>query len=214
MSVIPKEKVDEVLARYKKQSRASLARELHLAYCTVSKIVYKHEHGIPQDYSKWEDVDRRRAYVCSHWCEQPVSEIAKALGCHTSSVYKIAKKIGLIFPKEWVENRAKISEKNLAKAHAKEVRARGGKARSETFRKERLRVLYGLAQKTRLKLPSLPLRAYQAKWHLLNKHNYFEVEGDAYAIGYDSETRRTPTKRKYNEEYYVKMYGFKFIEGE
>lgn len=214
MAMIPREKVDEVLARYKKQSKASLARELHLAYSTIGKIVFKHEHGLPQDYVRWNVVDRRRAYVREHWCEQPVSEIAKALGCHASSVYKIARKLGLGYSEEWVENRVKTKKRNLAKAQAEEVHARGGKSRSETYRKERLRVLYGLEQRTRLKLPSLPLKVYYAKWYLMNKYNYFEVEGDAYAIGYDSETRRIPDKRKYNEEYYSKKYGVKFMEGE
>lgn len=215
MRMVTREKADEVIARYASgQSKRSIARALGISDSTVGRIVNKHEHGIPQSYGKYEEAVRKREYIRSRWCVLPAAEIAADLGCDESLVYKVAWKLGLEYPKDWVESRRKISLGNLVGSHSKEACAKRGRTYSETYRKEKMRVKYGLEQRTRLKIPSISKKAYNARKNLEYNFNYFPIEGDEYALGYDSETRRIVDKPKYNEEYYSKKYGLKFIEGE
>lgn len=216
MRIVPREKVDEAIARYiNGESKLSISKELGISDSTVGRIIYKHKHGIRQSYDRREDADRKREYIKAHWCVQSAREIAAALRCDVSLIYLVAKKeLGLKYPKEWTESQKKISQKNLVNSHTKEVHAKIGKSRSKTYEKEKLRVKYGLEQKTKLRISKISRKVYYAKRSLIYKFNYFMIDGDEYALGYDSETRRIVDKPKYNEEYYSNKYGLKFIEGE
>ena len=86
-----------------------------------------------------------------------------------------------------------------------------GKARSELYRKERLRVLYGLERKTRLRLPCKQRthRASAQKYAMIKSCNYFAVDDDVWTVCYDSQTRRSPRR-----EATAIKYGLKVVEGE
>lgn len=215
MKAVPREMVDKIIAKYiEGQSKQEIAKGLEISSSTIGRIIYKHEHGIPQGYGREEDADRKKKYVRAHWCTQPVREIAEVLRCDVSQVYRVAKGIGLEYPKGWIENRRKIQMDNLSKSRTRDVHAKIGKSWAKTYKRETLRVKYGLGQKTRLRISTIPQKVYQAKRNLLHRHNYFAIEGDEYALGYDSETRRVVDMPKYNEEYYINKYGLKFVEGE
>lgn len=85
-----------------------------------------------------------------------------------------------------------------------------GKARSELYRKERLRVLYGLERKTRLRLPCKQMthRASAQKHAMIKSCNYFAVDDDVWTVCYDSQTRRSPRR-----EATAIKYGLKVVEG-
>ena len=85
-----------------------------------------------------------------------------------------------------------------------------GKSRSELYRKERLRVLYGLERKTRLRVPCNPMtrRASRRKSDMIKSCNYFAVDDDVWTVCYDSQTRRSPRR----ESTAIK-YGLKIVEG-
>lgn len=85
-----------------------------------------------------------------------------------------------------------------------------GKARSELYRKERLRALYGLEQKTRLRVPCNPMthRASAHKHAMIKSCNYFAVDDDVWTVCYDSQTRRSPRR-----EATAIKYGLKVVEG-
>lgn len=71
-------------------------------------------------------------------------------------------------------------------------------------RMEELRVSLGLPQQTRLRLRSMPLNYYKARWRLLNKKGYIELIGEPFDFAYDGETTRV------NESLHERKYGFKF----
>ena len=84
-------------------------------------------------------------------------------------------------------------------------------ARKEQVRKERLRMLYGLERKTRLRLPLAPLThtAVSQKNAMIHKNNYFACPGHSSWVCYDSDTRRSPRR-----EATAVRHGLKIVEGE
>ena len=64
----------------------------------------------------------------------------------------------------------------------------------EIVRKERMRMVYGLERRTKLRMPlnSLTHAASACKYMMIRKCNYFaDPDGDSHIICYDSQTRRS-----------------------
>ena len=101
--------------------------------------------------------------------------------------------------------------KEISPRRYKATLDRMGKARSELFRKERMRVLYGLERKTRLRITDNPMthKASAQKHAMIKECNYFAVDDDVWTVCYDSQTRRS-TRR----EATAIKHGLKIIEGE
>lgn len=101
--------------------------------------------------------------------------------------------------------------KEISPRRYKAALDRMGKARSELYRKERLRVLYGLERKTRLIFTDNPMtpRASAQKHAMIKECNYFAVDDDVWAVCYDSQTLRSPRR-----EATAIKHGLKIIEGE
>lgn len=101
--------------------------------------------------------------------------------------------------------------KEISPRRYKATLDRMGKARSELFRKERMRVLYGLERKTRLRITDNPMthKASAQKHAMIKECNYFAVDDDVWTVCYDSQTRRS-TRR----EATAIKHGLKIVEGE
>ena len=101
--------------------------------------------------------------------------------------------------------------KEISPRRYKATLDRMGKARSELFRKERMRVLYGLERKTRLRITDNPMthKASAQKHAMIKECNYFAVDDDVWAVCYDSQTLRSPRR-----EATAIKHGLKIIEGE
>lgn len=65
--------------------------------------------------------------------------------------------------------------------------------RKETIRKERARILFGLPQRTKIRICFNPLtkRAAQQKWVMIHQCNYFPDPDHTSCVCYDSETKRS-----------------------
>lgn len=135
-----------------------------------------------------------------------VREIADFIGCNDSHLYKLAKELGLHHTKETLHRIKEKQMANLIRAYDKDVVEKRVKTRKKIIRMERLRVMSGESQRTRLKVLKMPSKAYHAKHNLIARHGYFAFEGENYTIGYDKNTRRI------DEERYKEKYGFKFEE--
>lgn len=100
--------------------------------------------------------------------------------------------------------------KEISPRRYKATLDRMGKARSELFRKERMRVLYGLERKTRLRITDNPMthKASAQKHAMIKECNYFAVDDDVWTVCYDSQTRRS-TRR----EATAIKHGLKIVEG-
>ena len=84
--------------------------------------------------------------------------------------------------------------------------------RKELWRKERMRMLYGLERRTKLRLPldSLTHAASACKYMMIRKCNYFaDPDGDSHIICYDSQTRRSEKRAAT-----AIRHGFTIVEGE
>lgn len=148
----------------------------------------------------------KRNVLISMYPTHSVREIADFIGCNDSHLYKLAKELGLRHTKETLKRIKEKQMANLVRAYDKDVVEKRVKTRKKTLRMERLRVMSGESQRTRLKVLKMPSKAYHAKRNLIARYGYFAFEGENYTIGYDKNTRRT------DEERYKEKYGFKFEE--
>ena len=84
--------------------------------------------------------------------------------------------------------------------------------RKELWRKERLRLKYGLERKTRLHIPlnNIPHRAAAHKYLMIRQCNYFaDPLGDPYVVCYDSQTQRSARR-----EATAAKHGLKVVEAD
>ncbi len=80
--------------------------------------------------------------------------------------------------------------------------------RKELWRKERMRIVYGLERRTKLRLPlnSLTHAASACKYMMIRKCNYFaDPDGDSHIICYDSETHRSARREATAEKHGLKV---------
>lgn len=101
--------------------------------------------------------------------------------------------------------------KEISPRRYKAMMERRSMARKEVWRKEKLRAMYGLERKTRLRIPDIPMtrRAKAQKHGMIKLCNYFAVDDDVWTVCYDSQTRRSPRR-----EATAIKYGLKVVEGE
>lgn len=84
--------------------------------------------------------------------------------------------------------------------------------RKELWRKERMRMVYGLERRTKLRLPlnSLTHAASACKYMMIRQCNYFaDPDGDSHIICYDSETQRSARR-----ESTAAKHGLKVVEAD
>ena len=84
--------------------------------------------------------------------------------------------------------------------------------RKELWRKERMRMVYGLERRTKLRLPlnSLTHAASACKYVMIRECNYFaDPDGDSHIICYDSETQRSARR-----EATAAKHGLKVVEAD
>ena len=94
----------------------------------------------------------------------------------------------------------------------KQLMRKKSEQRKELWRKERLRMVYGLERRTKLRLPlnSLTHAASACKYMMIRECNYFaDPDGDSHIICYDSQTRRSEKR-----EATAIRHGFTIVEGE
>ena len=84
--------------------------------------------------------------------------------------------------------------------------------RKELWRKERMRMVYGIERRTKLRLPlnSLTHAASACKYMMIRECNYFaDPDGDSHIICYDSETQRSARR-----EATAAKHGLKVVEAD
>ena len=94
----------------------------------------------------------------------------------------------------------------------KQLMRKKSEQRKELWRKERMRMVYGLERRTKLRLPlnSLTHAASACKYMMIRECNYFaDPDGDSHIICYDSQTRRSEKR-----EATAIRHGFTIVEGE
>lgn len=151
------------------------------------------------------------AYIREHLPHSTHIQVAKDLGRHRNTVSYYAACHGIPYSKE-AGRRAAAEACSLArKTKGESISKKISETKKEIFRKERMRVRWGLEQKTKYTVKPMPKRIQTARKGLKRRRDYIIedchfFDSDPYVIYYDSKTRRTP-----NEDYFAKEYGFKFL---
>lgn len=183
--------------------RTRLARRAGVSLSVVYRYIRKFGGTVGQKDTRDKDVE---AYVVAHFANETNRAIAEVCGTSGSTVGRIGKAHGL---KKSDEHLAKIRKALVMSVterfHNDEARQKVSATRRKLFRMERWRVNNGTPQKTRLRMKSMPTKAYQAKWSLMRRHGYIETT-DPYTLFYDENTRRM------NEAYYEEKYHLRFTE--
>lgn len=204
---ITQAQVDYVLAHINDRPRTDVAKAAGLGMSTVYRIVRENggelRHDLSTKHEGIEDTVRR------YYPTMTAAEISARFGYSKTRINTWAKRLGVRHSAETderikVENMLRLVE---AKKHI-DYKAMGERWKRKR-RMDELRVLSGLPQRTRFKLKSINSKAYQAKWYLEHRYGYFGVEGEAYALFYDKETRRCR-----QEGYYSRKYGLRFIKAQ
>ena len=195
---ITQAQVDYVLAHINDRPRVRVAEAAGICMSTVYRIVRENGGELRHDLSTKrkgiEDTVRR------YYPTMTAKEICARFGYSKTRVIAWAKRLGVRHTQETEER----------------IRARVNidyKAMGERWKRKRrmdeLRVLSGMSQKTRFKLKSINSKAYKAKWYLEHRYGYFGVDGEAYTLFYDKETRRCR-----HEGYYSRKYGLRFVKAQ
>jgi len=137
-------------------------------------------------------------------------EIAAMLGIGKTAVNNYAKMHGI---KHDIKLQNEIYQEriyNLTNPEKKEKKRQSqSKGKKHLFKMERLRVMQGLPQKTKVRISFLPRALSLIVSKYVHKYNYFRFEDEPYTLYYDSETRRTKT-----ESYLTGKYGLKFQQAD
>jgi len=114
------------------------------------------------DSSTWfRWTEERLCYLCEHYPTETNKSIADALGCSVSKVENKRRKLGLKKNKVWL---SALHSKNLIPGQYKpekgrkltaETRAKISDTRRKLFKIERIRLKYGLWQRTKLKITNI-----------------------------------------------------------
>lgn len=208
MRIIEQETIDYIKAHINERPRYKLAQRMGVSVKFLYKIMhecdckFEHKRFVPQP-------DRKRdEQIIKLYPNHSVKEIADVVGCHPSTVGKVAKRLKLTHSEETTERLKKNSLANLKKAYEKTTISKRVKSWRKTMHMEKFRVISCIPQQTNFKFAEMPAKAYHAKYHLITKHGYFAFEDEPYILGYDRNTHRM------NEEYYKNKYGFSFEEDE
>lgn len=141
------------------------------------------------------------------------SEIARATGIPRTTVTRYAKKTGVRHTPETMERikrkHADALDRVRAQTDRRMVAAKIAAKMSRIWKTERVKVMSGQPQKTRLRIKTLPKRVSQAMRYLANKYNYIYENGRT-TMYYDSMTRRCGKR----EAYYASRYCIHFEAGE
>ena len=199
---ITQQQVDYIRAHVNDRPRTKVARDAGVSMCTLYRIVREAGGEMRHDLSRrnrehWEIV--RRCYPV-----MTTREIADKYGILYGRVNKIARELGVRHSQEVLDRQR---AENMAKCKA--LRYKVDFAAIAAKRKRRkhydeLRVMSGLKPLTKLRLKTMPTKAYKAKWYLCRKWGYTTADGEPYTLYYDGSTRRM------DESFYTKKYGLKF----
>lgn len=156
-----------------------------------------------------EDVETvRRCYPTMTY-----KEISSAYGYSQAWMCRVVKSLDISHDEATWERIKKMKRMTMLEARRHVRNENMSKARKSLWRKERMRVMEGRPQLTRLHFRPTTKRAAMAKYKLMWKYGYIRSDSEPYTLFYDSKTERRLGTR-YDEAYYTKKYHIIFKEAE
>ena len=198
------EEQKQYIKEHPKESAFAMAKKLG---CSPESVYYWLHiyHGDSFLEFKRKEKEYKHKVVMELYPTRSATEIGKILGVTKAAVNNMARRLG-VKHNEDVQNT--LCRKYIEMSQQKDVQERRVASLKETIRKDKIRVIYGLPQKTKRKFRTIPNRFLCARNYLVKTYNYFydKSYGELLTIFYDSETRRLPHDR---EKYYTERYGIK-----
>lgn len=207
MKHITQQQADYIRAHVNDRPRVKVARDAGVSLDTVYRIV--REAGGEMRYEHTRRNPEHVEIVRRCYPVMTTREIADRYGIGYGRVNKIARELGVRHGPEVQARQERERNARLAAARANNDFAAIAAKRKRRKHYDELRVMSGLKPLTRLRLKTMPTKAYKAKWYLCRKWGYTTADGEPYTLYYDGTTRRSK-----NESYYTKKYGLKFKNNE
>lgn len=155
----------------------------HLGFSLSSVAKHARELGLRKDNPTGRNRDAR-AFVEMEYTNLSYQEMAERTGLHKFTIVKIARELGLSRTPE-------------------QLRTIRSRRRKELVQKERRRIIFGLDQKTNIKVIS-NLRKIRLRGSL--KRLGYIIGADGHTFYYDSTLRRHPVREEHG-----KAFGFTFL---
>lgn len=206
MKHITQQQADYIRAHVNDRPRVKVARDAGVSLDTVYRIV--REAGGEMRYEHTRRNPEHVEIVRRCYPVMTTREIADRYGIGYRRVNLIARKLGVRHGPEVQARQERERNARLAAARANNDFAAIAAKRKRRKHYDELRVMSGLKPLTRLRLKTMPTKAYKAKWNLCRKWGYTTADGEPYTLYYDGTTRRM------DESYYTKKYGLKFKNNE
>lgn len=206
---ITNEQLAYVLAHLNDRPRTAVARAAGISMSCMYKQVRK--YGGLRDHHMSRRSPESVRIVRELYPTTPGNEIDRLQGWGKGRANGIARDIGVEHNAETKRRIRECQTNGLRKVKPERLKEAG--RRLHVLRRiEEMRVMSGQPQQTRIRLKTMPLRCYSAKWHLCRHYGYYECEGEPYTLLYDEKTRRRLNTRTRisSEEYYTKTYGLRF----
>lgn len=138
-------------------------------------------------------------------------EISQLTGIPSSSIWRIARSLGVSHNEATLKLLNKQRSKNLKdgskRVYTLEEKEKRSKSQKKLWALEKTRVIYGMKQKTKHNIILVPRRTMQAIHNLCVRRKYFYTDSNSLTLYYDS-----LTDRSIDEQYYINKYGLKFKE--
>ena len=201
------EQQKQYIKEHPKESAFAMAKKLG---CSAQSVYYYlhlyHGNGFLE--VKKKEKEYKHKVVMELYPTHSATEIGKILGVTKAAVNNMARKLG-VKHNEDVQNA--LLRKYIEMSHQKDVQERRVATLKETIRKDKIRAMYGLPQKTKRKFRTVPNRFLSIRCYLIRAYNYFYDKdyGELLTIFYDEETKRLPVER---EKYYEEKYGIKILQ--
>lgn len=138
-------------------------------------------------------------------------EISQLTGIPSSSIWRIARSLGVSHNEATLKLLNKQRSKNLKdgskRVYTLQEKEKRSKSQKKLWALEKTRVIYGMKQKTKHHVSLVPRRVTQAMYNLRVRRKYFYSDFNSLTLYYDSQTDRS-----IDEQYYENRYGLKFVE--
>ena len=201
------EEQKQYIKEHPKESAFAMAKKFGCSAESVYHYLHLY-HGDSFIEVKKKEKEYRHKVVRELYPTHSSTEIGKILGTTRSSVNNMARRLGVKHDEE-VQNA--LCRKYIEISQQKDAQERRVASLKETIRKDKIRAMYGLPQKTKLKFRTVPNRFLSVRCYLVRAYNYFYDKdyGELLTIFYDEETKRLPVER---EKYYEEKYGIKILQ--
>ena len=203
------EEQKQYIKEHPKESAFAMAKKFG---CSPESVYYWLHiyHGNSFLEVKKKEKEYRHKVVRELYPTHSSTEIGKILGVTKAAVNSMARRLGV---KHNEDVQIVLCRKYIEMSQQKDAQERRVASLKETIRKDRIRAIYGLPQKTKRKFKTIPNRFLSIRGYLVRAYNYFYDKnyGELLTIFYDEETKRLPVER---EKYYEEKYGIKILQSD